>query len=65
MAIKIIDGPSKTFRTECSYCHAIFEYNLDDVSYDHIDCPCCSNIINHRCYGTPVWEGENNETRTC
>lgn len=49
MAIKIIRKASDTFRIECGWCNAIFEYNYEDI--DHNDntvfCPCCKSWCLH------------------
>lgn len=59
MSIKIIRKPSTTYRAECPYCDALLEYHPNDAEFGSVKCPCCSNYIDHRVYGTPYRNGED------
>ena len=42
MAIKIVKKPPESYRVECPYCRAIFEYSFEDIEARYVKCPCCS-----------------------
>ena len=58
MAVKIIRKPIRIYRAECPNCYALLEYNFHDAETGTVKCPCCSNWLDHRVYGKPVIESE-------
>ena len=45
--IKIIKDGQKEFIKTCNKCGCEFSYNLDDLYYDQVKCPCCENKVWH------------------
>lgn len=47
MAIKVIEHGQKKFTTICSKCGCKFEYELDDITGNFVECPECGERIYH------------------
>ena len=45
--IRIIHDGQKKFVQECDICGCLFEYNISDVNFSTIICPCCGMALRH------------------
>lgn len=43
----IIKEGKKKFTITCPRCGCEFEYEIKDISFDTVDCPCCYGAISH------------------
>lgn len=55
MAIKVVKPPCKLYYMQCPLCYAEFEYELEDIEGNTVQCPCCNTHNPVLVYGKPVY----------
>lgn len=61
--IKIIKDGQKEFIGICNTCGCQFSYDVSDISFDSVSCPCCGHYYVHKGFktNTQEWQKIQNE----
>lgn len=51
--IKIIKDGQKEFVGKCQTCGCEFSYQLDDIGFGSVVCPCCGRYVAHKEFKEP------------
>lgn len=54
--IKIIKDGQKEFIAKCPTCGCEFSYQLDDIGFGSVVCPCCGRYVAHKGFGEPPFD---------
>ena len=60
--IKIIKDGQKEFIAKCSTCGCEFSYQLIDVKFSSVVCPCCGHYVAHKEFKEPSFVTDTHAT---
>lgn len=60
--IKIIKDGQKEFIAKCSTCGCEFSYQLIDVKFSSVVCPCCGRYVTHKEFKEPSFVTDTHAT---